>query len=209
MLIYKNKLFVTLDRARTYYGDLQPDKGMLLVINMENDTVEKSIEIDFASRAPQIYKNYLYFLAMGNYSAPIGKIYRIDLSSYGLDKDFTVSSLTKEDNSTDYIKNFIITPEGALVFVANAGWGKPYNVYGITNVELYDDDDKSGLISQPIYSSTGYISDMDFYCGNIVLTDRGSSPGLVFIPMGEGDTFKISDTDLGYPPYKIGSDYNY
>ena len=207
MVIYKDKLFVTLDRARTFYGDVQPDKSMILVINLKNDTVEKSIEVSYAPRSPQVYKNYLYFVSMGDYSAPIGKIFRINLSTYTVDNNFIVSSVTKSDSSIDYIKNFVISPQGELFFVANSGWGKPYNVYEILNIDLYNDSAKKALIETPIYSSDGFVADMAYYCGNVVLADRGSASGLVFI--SKTGTKKITDTELGYPPYKIGTDFNY
>ena len=208
MLIYKDKLIVTLDRARTYYGDLQPDKSMVLFINLNDDSVEKAVKVDYSPRSPQVYGNYLYFVSMGDYSAPIGKIYRINLSDYNPDANFEISSPENSDNSTDYIKNFVITPQGALYFVANSGWGKPYNVYRILNIDLYNDTAKTGFESTPVYSSDGYIPDIDFLCNYVVVADRGSSQALVLIS-GSGTVKKITASQLGYPPYKIGTDYNY
>jgi len=75
MLLRGNKLFVSIDRARTYYGDVQPDKSMILVINTDTDTVEKAVEVSYSPRSLQVYGDYLYFVSMGDYSSPIGKIY--------------------------------------------------------------------------------------------------------------------------------------
>ncbi len=224
MIKYKGKLFVTLDRARTYYGDVQPDKSMILVINMNTDKVEKAIKVDYAPRSPQIYKGYLYFLSMGDWKAPIGTIYRINLSTLELDPNFKISPVETDANGTEYIKNFVITPEGEVFLVVNGGWGKPYNVYRILNVELYNDQNKTGLITTPVYTASSYIPDIDYVCGYIVLADRGKAdidyttkevksiitPGaVVFLDINGNVVKKVMDTDLGYPPYKLGTDYNY
>ncbi len=223
MLMTGDKLYVSLDRARTYYGDATPDKSMILVIDTTNDTVTKSIKVPYSPRSLQIFGNYLYFLSMGDYSNPIGKIYRINLSDYSLDSNFVISPIVS-GSSTEYIKNFVITPEGELFLVTNAGWGQPYNVYMIDNVEKYNDSTKAGLNTTAIYSASGYVPDLDFVCGYLVIADRGKADidyktkevkeilqqgALVFIDTNGKVVKKILDTDLGYPPYKIGSDYNY
>ena len=207
MLLRGDKLFVSIDRARTYYGDTQPDKSMILVIDTTTDSVEKAIEVSYAPRSLQVFGDYLYFVSMGDYSSPIGKIYRIDLSTDNLDSNFTVSPVVS-DNTTDYIKNFTITTEGSLYFVANSGWGKPYNIYRILNTDLYNDTSKTGLETTPVYSSNGYIPDIDFLCGKVVVTDRDGDGAIVLIDK-DGNSTKFTGTELGYPPYKLGTDYNY
>ncbi len=207
MLLRGNKLFVSIDRARTYYGDTQPDKSMILVIDTNTDTVEKTIEVSYSPRSLQVYGDYLYFVSMGDYSSPIGKIYRINLENYKLDSNFIVSPVVS-GNSTDYIKNFTITTEGSLYFVANSGWGKPYNVYRILNIDLYNDTSKTGLETTPVYSSNGYIPDIDFLCGKVVIVDRDGNGAIIFMDK-DGNTTKLTGTELGYPPYKLGTDYNY
>ncbi len=223
MVIYKNKLFVSLDRARTFYGDAQPDKSMIIVINTDTDQIENSILVNYSPRSLQIYNDKLYFLSMGDYSNPIGTIYRIDLSSMSIDPNFKISPIINSDNTTEFIKNFEITPDGEVYLVTNGGWNSPYNVYKILNINVYNDSAKIGLLTQPVYSASSYISDIDYICGYIVLADRGKAdidyttkevkeiiePGsLVFID-SSGNIYKIYDTTLGYPPYKIGTDYNY
>ncbi len=224
MIIYKNKLFVSLDRARTYYGDIQPDKSLILVINTDTDKIEKTIYVDYAPRSLQIYNDNLYFLAKGDYSNPIGVIYKIDLSNMSLDKNFKISPIVNSDNSTEFIKNFKITPDGEVYLVTNSGWGSLYNIYKILNINAYNDTTKEGLIKTPVYSASSYIPDIDYNCGYIVIADRGKAdidyktkevksiitPGaIVFLDKNGNLVKKISDTSLGYPPYKIGTEPNY
>ncbi len=223
MVIYKNKLFVSLDRARTYYGDVQPDKSVILVINTDTDQIENSILVDYSPRSLQVYNDKLYFLSMGDYSNPIGKIYRIDLANMSVDQNFKISPIVNSDNATEYIKNFEITSNGEVYLVTNGGWGSPYNVYKILNINTYNDSTKNGLITTPVYSASSYISDIDYICGYIVLADRGKAdidyktkevkeiiePGALVLIDEAGNINKISDEQLGYPPYKIGTDYNY
>ncbi len=217
MLIYKNKLFITAKRKYVGWSNSDPetpDYSYIIVIDLNNNSVIKTISVKYDPLDPQVYNGYLYFLSKGDYGSPIGEIYRINLTTLEVDDNFKISSPQNPDNEsqTDYIKNFVITNEGEMFIVANNGiYGDPYHIFRILNVELYDDNNKTGLIPTPVYSA-GFIKDIDYVCGYIVIADRNqddSKSYLVFLDKNGNIVKKISTTDLGYQPFMIGTNYFY
>ena len=217
MLLYKDKLFVTAKRRYVGWSSSDPnipDHSYILVIDTNSDKVIKAIPVNYDPLDPQIYNGYLYFLSKGDYSSPIGKIYRINISNLELDNSFIITSPKNPDNEsqTDYIKNFVITNEGEMFIVANNGvWGAPYHVFRILNVTTYNDSTKTGLIPTPIYTGS-YIRDIAYTCNYVIVADRNKDDTksyLVFINKDGKIVKKIQAQDLGYEPFMIGTNYFY
>jgi hypothetical protein len=217
MLVYKDKLFVTAKRKYVGWSSSDPetpDYSYIIVIDTKTNNVIKTIDVNFDPLDPQVYNGYLYFLSKGDYSAPIGKIFRVDLASLTVDDNFEITSPKDPDNSTNtlYIKNFVITNEGEMFLVANDGvWGDPYYVFKILNVDLYNDTSKTGFVEQPVYTGS-YIRDISYSCNYVIIADRNqedSKSNLIFIDKNGDIIKKISATDLGYQPFMIGTNYFY
>lgn len=203
LLLSGNYLFVSCDLARTYYGDPKPDKGAIVVIDTRNDSIVKVIETKECPRDMRVHGDYLYYLAKGFWGDAIGKVYRISL------KDFS-----QEDTpyiTSDYapIILFELADDGSAYYVAGT-WGEKYKVFRIFNIDYYRDSDRAGM--EEIYESPGSgIFDISYFAGKLFIADRGtgSGDGALVVVDKKGNVTKYGEDEIGYPPYKLGTDGNY